>query len=357
MVWRDGIVPDGGPPYGEELTADLLDFGYSVLAQALELRDTNRALELEVPYETSDAFGAAAQAIESAVRRGDARDAGHGRHLVVCAAAYHLAGYAAQSFSLLPQPALDRNLSSIERALALLLRRDLVALRAHIVRWLGDEVNSDDVLARRLADEDDPLDPHEAVYIGLATAYYRALGTGDTSLIFGTTTDHEGSDARTRDCRQRCGLRWKCWRFGEVATLTQHPPYAIFVRTACMCGSHLTVKSFQSDGALCAIPLSLVCLRGSLHTSNFGHRKSTRLEDRWDPSDDLVIALPTSAGKTRIAELCILRSLADVRRVIYVTPLRALSAQSRAGALSNVRAFGNQRHITVWRCGCYWNGH
>jgi hypothetical protein len=46
-----------------------------------------------------------------------------------------------------------------------------------------------------------------------------------------------------------------------------------------------------------------------------------------DPNDDLVIALPTSAGKTRIAELCILRALADRKRTIYVTPLRALSAQ------------------------------
>ena len=46
-----------------------------------------------------------------------------------------------------------------------------------------------------------------------------------------------------------------------------------------------------------------------------------------DVSDDLVVALPTSAGKTRIAELCILRTLAEGRRVIYVTPLRALSAQ------------------------------
>ena len=37
-------------------------------------------------------------------------------------------------------------------------------------------------------------------------------------------------------------------------------------------------------------------------------------------TDDLVIALPTSAGKTRIAELCILRALADGKRTVYVTP-------------------------------------
>ena len=44
-------------------------------------------------------------------------------------------------------------------------------------------------------------------------------------------------------------------------------------------------------------------------------------------TNDLVVALPTSAGKTRIAELCILACLARGHRTVYVTPLRALSAQ------------------------------
>ncbi|SLM94150.1 DEAD/DEAH box helicase [Brevibacterium yomogidense] len=45
-------------------------------------------------------------------------------------------------------------------------------------------------------------------------------------------------------------------------------------------------------------------------------------------SENLVLSLPTSAGKTRIAELCILACLAEGRRVVFVTPLRALSAQT-----------------------------
>jgi superfamily II DNA/RNA helicase len=45
----------------------------------------------------------------------------------------------------------------------------------------------------------------------------------------------------------------------------------------------------------------------------------------------LVLSLPTSAGKTRIAELCILACLAQGKRVVYVTPLRALSAQTEVG--------------------------
>lgn len=45
-------------------------------------------------------------------------------------------------------------------------------------------------------------------------------------------------------------------------------------------------------------------------------------------ADDLVVALPTSAGKTRIAEIATLMALACGRRVLIVTPLRALSAQT-----------------------------
>ncbi|MFO1320321.1 MAG: DEAD/DEAH box helicase [Burkholderiales bacterium] len=44
-----------------------------------------------------------------------------------------------------------------------------------------------------------------------------------------------------------------------------------------------------------------------------------------------MLSLPTSAGKTRIAELCILASLARSTRIVYVTPLRALSAQTEVG--------------------------
>jgi hypothetical protein len=69
------------------------------------------------------------------------------------------------------------------------------------------------------------------------------------------------------------------------------------------------------------------------------HRRPKAEVDLWpsqieaaaravDQSDDLVVSLPTSAGKTRIAELCILRCLAGGKRVVFITPLRALSAQT-----------------------------
>lgn len=47
-----------------------------------------------------------------------------------------------------------------------------------------------------------------------------------------------------------------------------------------------------------------------------------------DLTDDLVVALPTSAGKTRVAEIAALMTLSTGKRVLIVTPLRALSAQT-----------------------------
>ena len=130
MVWRDGVVPEGAPDFPVQLTDDLLDFGYGLLALGLELRDANRELATARQFPTDEAFRVAAEALESAVRRGSPEDPDRGRHLVVCAAAFHLAGYAARSFSVLPPAALDLNLASHERVLGMLLRRDLYQMRS-----------------------------------------------------------------------------------------------------------------------------------------------------------------------------------------------------------------------------------
>src|SRR4051812_4867693 len=131
MIWREGRVPLGGPSFPEDLTDDLLHFGYGVLALALELRDANlEQAEADELFETDEAFRVAAESIESAARRGGPTDPFRGLHLVVAAAAYHLAGFAARSYALLPSPDPGLNLSSAETALALLLRRELSRLRS-----------------------------------------------------------------------------------------------------------------------------------------------------------------------------------------------------------------------------------
>jgi hypothetical protein len=185
MIWRDGIVPEGAQEFASSLTSDLLDFGYGVLALALELRDANRNREANKRFNTDEAFRVAAEAIESAVRRGDPRNGEQGRHLVVSAAAFHLGGFAARSYSMLPLPVLAKNLASPERALGYLLRRDLPLLRDQIIQWHADPAHSDDAIAARLLNEEDDFGPEDAAVLALTTSYYRGLGLADTALLFG----------------------------------------------------------------------------------------------------------------------------------------------------------------------------
>jgi hypothetical protein len=326
MIWRDGVVPDGAQEFSSSLTSDLLDLGYGILALALELRDANRARNPNARFNTDEPFRVAAEAIESAVRRGDPENGDQGRHLVVSAAAFHLAGYAARSYSLLPLPALAKNLSSPERALGFLLRRDLPAMREQVIQWHTDQAHSDDAIAARLLDEADNFGPEDAAILALTTLYYQGVGLADTALVTGNAVLFETGIAVIQ------GVIASASEIGNiptwwVATLTAHLlrdlwDQSLFVRLP---------STFTPP-----LPARWAELKRDF-IAQLGTRKPPHI-DLWpsqlaaaaravDPDDDLVIALPTSAGKTRIAELCILRAMADNKRIIYVTPLRALSAQ------------------------------
>ena len=326
MVWRDGVVPEGAQEFSASLTPDLLDFGYGVLALALELREANRDREANQRFNTDEPFRVAAEAIESAVRRGDPHSRDQGRHLVVSAAAFHLAGFAARSFSMLPIPALAKNLASNERALGYVLRRDLSLLREHIIQWHADPSHSDDTVAGRLLDENDEFGPEDVAILALTTSYYRGLGLADTALLFGNREIFDTAVVAMQSVvasAAQIGNIPTWW----VAALTLH-----LIRD--LWDQSLFVRLPSDSGS--PVPARWNELRRDF-IAQLGTRRPPHI-DLWpsqiaaakravDPNDDLVIALPTSAGKTRIAELCILRTLADGKRIIYVTPLRALSAQ------------------------------
>ena len=327
LLWRDGVLPLGAPDFAPSLTHDLLDFGYGVLALALELRDANRTREPGTNFATSDAFRVAAEAIESAVRREQQLNRDRGRHLVVSATAFHLAGYAARSYSMLPIPALEANLSTQERCLAFILRKDMAVLREQVIDWFSDgAIRSDEVIAARLSDPEDPFDAGDAMVLAATNAYMHAVGRADSGLLYGNNDLFQNAlglllelIAAAADSGQLA--TW--W----VATLTLHLLEDLW-------DSSLYQRLPQAG------PLAgqerWKDLR-SRFIAQMGVRRPPQME-LWpsqidaaqraiDLNDDLVIALPTSAGKTRIAELCILCTLASQKRVVYVTPLRALSAQ------------------------------
>lgn len=319
-------MPDGVPAAlsSATLTPDLLDFGYGILALALELRDANRKDSQGTPFDTGSAFRVAAESIEAAVRRGDPNWSDQGRHLVVSAAAFDLAGYAARSFSLLPTPVLNKNLASSERALGFLLRRNLGRLRSHIIDWHTNPANKDDAIAARLLDQENEFGPDDAAAMVLATSYHAALGLVDTALVLGDNSLFDtaiGIIEELVTSSARIGNVPTWW----VATLTLHLLYDLWDQSL-----HVALPRGPN------LPEAWDDLRRNF-IAQLGTREPSHLE-LWpsqlpaaqratDVHDDLIIALPTSAGKTRIAELCILRALADAKRTTYVTPLRALSAQ------------------------------
>jgi hypothetical protein len=326
LLWREGVLPLGAPEFTPSLTLDLLDFGYGVLALALELRDANRTREPGAAFPTSDAFRVAAEAIESAVRRDERASRDRGRHLVVSATAFHLAGYAARAYSMLPVPALGANLSTQERCLALILRRDMSVLREQLIDWSSDTIRSDDQITRRLLNSEDEFDADDAMVIAATNAYVHAVGRADSALLYGNRELFQSAIDLLRRliaASADSGQLSTWW----VATLTLHLLEDLW-------DSSLHQRLPQQG------PLSGQESWSELR-SNFigqmGVRRPPQME-LWpsqldaarratDLADDLVIALPTSAGKTRIAELCILCTLVSGKRVVYVTPLRALSAQ------------------------------
>jgi hypothetical protein len=137
------------------------------------------------------------------------------------AAAFHLAGYAARSYSMLPIPALAKNLASPERALGYLLRRDLLSMRQQIIQWHADPAHADDSVAARLLNSNDEFGSEDAAVLALTTYYYRGLGLADTALVSGNNVLFETALAILQDVTgsaAQIGNIPGWW----VATLTSH---------------------------------------------------------------------------------------------------------------------------------------
>lgn len=321
MIWRDGVLPPDSPNFGPMLSTDLLDHGYRLLDSALALSELSRG-----DTHPDQAFRVAAEAIESAVRRGDASDPQYGFHLTCAAAAFHIGHYSARAFCLL-RGDLDRlNLSSPERLLVLLMRRQLSQLTDECLRWLENGQNTDEGLAALLEQNNAALD--DAVFISLAKNFCHAIAEFEFALETGHSPLTDASLARLTS-----GL--------TAAAEFGHVPLWWMYRLARHLLGDLWDQSYHQRlpklppgtggrwNALRRDFIQFLATRDLAHV-DFWPSQLTAAARAVEPSDDLVVALPTSAGKTRVAELCILRCVADGRRVVYVTPLRALSAQVEA---------------------------
>ena len=336
MIWRDGILPQDAPDFSPQLSYDLHSYGYAMLGLGLRLRELDGD-----PAQARVAFEQSATALEAVMANGNREETGRDFHFVMAAASYHLAHLSARAYSLLSIVERDENFSPIEKALALLMRRNIDALQTMALDFRISGTGSDAEIAAAIQAHLDqaaaPADQAGESSTFLFDALDQALTDGFFSAILLFLLALERGERQLSDqalARLRNGLD-VC---AQLNLLPQWWAHRIAIHLLSDLWSntlHDKVPAQPAGGDGAAWPQ----LRELFIASLFRRPKAE--VDLWpsqleaasraiDQSDDLVVSLPTSAGKTRIAELCILRCLAAGKRVVFVTPLRALSAQTEA---------------------------
>lgn len=318
-VRRQGVLPNDAPPFGETLDTDLSEYGFSLLRACLALKEQNG------PQSTwRSGLIRAGNAFESLVRNGSPDSLCRGFWRIMGSAAYHMAGYSAMAFSLLKQRENEANFSPGEVALVRLILRDLRSLKEEAMAWLRNPLHRDDVLVTALSKGD--IDMDEVISSVLTTTIYRAFSFFDFALASGASSQHENAIELLR-------------RGMQVARRSGAVPLWWLLRVALNLVDDLWASSLHT-----MLPQSGpdnspgYSVNRSVFLASLYSRDVAEIE-LWpsqieaasrvcDANDDLVVALPTSAGKTRIAELCALICLSSTKRVLIVTPLRALSAQT-----------------------------
>ncbi len=322
LLWNGGVLPAGAPQFSTRLNGELLGYGLGLFRLALALRDFDRNHSL-----LPQAFERAAEAIEAVVRNGDPTWPERGFYRMVASAAYHIGHFSARAFSLFAVAAQDLNLSPGETSLRLLLVRDFAGLRRGVLAWAQEGGGFDASLAHRFAGQVEGLDFDHALQLALNTLFHRALAYFDYAIEAGDAAWRQAA-LDTLNGGITTSAEFRHVTFYWLYTIARHLLDDLWDHSL-----HVCLPKPNTDptdvrwGRLRRLFIALV-----------GHRIPAEL-DLWpsqldaaqralDVRDDLIVSLPTSAGKTRVAELCILRTLSLDRRVVFVTPLRALSAQT-----------------------------
>lgn len=320
LMREDGVLPKNAPPLGATIETDLAEHGFALLRGAMALRAQAGTSEL-----TSKAFERAANAFEALVRNGDPAAPDRGFRRTVAAAAYHLAGFSAVAYSLFNEMTDDLNTSPGETAIRHLILRDLDQLRGFVREWLGDMAHTGGQIAEELQGEAPDID--EVLSTILNTTICRALAFFDFALETGEPELAENSRVLLANAvslannAENVPLWW-------ISNLCRHLIDDLWQHSL-----HQNLPIEPPEGSEEKYQDLRRLFISSLYT-----RKTSEVE-LWpsqreaaqrstDVTDDLVVALPTSAGKTRVAEIAALMTLSSTRRVLVVTPLRALSAQT-----------------------------
>ncbi|MCS6242374.1 MAG: DEAD/DEAH box helicase [Opitutus sp.] len=322
LVWRDGVPPpEMGANFGANLTAYLLLQADRSLIASLRLIESESQERVALGRQ---GFHRAAEAYESILRNGDTADPRRSLNRILAATSYHLAGYAASSYSLLRMAQEQETPDLMLRTINLLLERDISgldeAVRTATVDFYWGEGSSETPESAQKKD-------------GAAAeqnfAHCLAL------FVF----------AMRLNSREAIGECLRRLEIGERFSLETGDVWSRLLYAIC----RPLVRELWANSIVNAIPEAAPpessaeewAAKRALFGQVLGSRKIAELE-LWPSqleaaarvfsgNESFAVALPTSAGKTRIAELAVFKALLLGKRAVYITPLRALSAQVERG--------------------------
>lgn len=334
IIWRNGELPPDAPAFAQQLSYDLHSYGYALLGLGLRLRELGGDTA-----QARTAFEQAATALEAVIAKGNRQEVDRDFHFIMAAASYHLAHLSARAYSLLAIVEADENFSPIERVLAQLMRRNFRALRVSVLDYRASGEGSDAQIAAAIQANLDqaeaaaePADgSNDFLFDGLDIALTDAFMAAMSLFLLAL---ERGEQPLLDEALER--LRTSLAICSELNMLPQWWAHRIAIHLLSDLWSstfHENVPLQPAGGEAADWPrlrelfIALLQRRPKAEV-DLWPSQITAASRAVDQSDDLVVSLPTSAGKTRIAELCILRCLAGGKRVVFVTPLRALSAQT-----------------------------
>lgn len=319
IIRRDGQLPVDAPPFGDTIDTDLAEHALSLLRASMALREIEGDSAV-----WRRGFVRAGNAFEALVQNGNPQEVTRGFYRIAGAAAYHLASYSALAFSLIAQRAENANLAPAEEALSYLILRDLNGLGGMCRGWLQDDNHKDAAITEAAGAA--TLDPDDVVRIVATTTILRALAFFEFGLQTGVADlaeEARGLLRRALALTRHAGAVSLWW----ISRIALHLIDDLW--SSCL---HQVLPITGPIGSANYAALRSLFI-GELYSRNVAEVElwPSQLEAArraTDINDDLVVALPTSAGKTRIAEIATLMALACGKRVLIVTPLRALSAQT-----------------------------
>ncbi len=295
----DGVYT-GKTTFVPTIETDLTEYGFSLLRAALALREIKGDVDL-----ISKGFERAGRSFESLITNSAEKDLDKGFYEIIAACCYHLAGYSAIAFSILKNHENSNN-NAAEIAIKYLIIRDLNGLRKFVEAILTEESKSDGRIASELIEAE--LSNDDAISTIANASICRALAYFDFGLQTGMENHIETAKFflnKVISLTSKAGFVTLWWVSrlcrNLIDNLWDHSLHKNLPTVLPVGGEELYPKLRKEFIlSLYARDVSEVELWPS-------QMEATKRSS--DITDDLVVALPTSAGKTRIAEIAALITL------------------------------------------------